>query len=1103
MTSASSDATTTASSGAISSGGYIVSGQTATVTAGTTLTDATIVGGGKLIVSGTASGTVLRGTTAGRATEIIANGGIENSVTINAGIVSALSGGIITEASVLSGGTLIFSSGAQAGTITAGSGGAVTISAAQIGTLELESGATATITSATIPLSAISGATLTLGAATSAASLLVGPGGTLQLNGGTATGTVISGASASELILAGPTSGGPVETQFDIISGGSQTICFGVSVASGTVDNGGTQTVLSTASASHVAIASGGQQIISSGGIVLDDQIEAGASVLNNGTLIFDDQTTIQGQISGNGLVEQTGANDTLRFASGALAAFSGTLSMAGGTVAIADGQDASGIDFSFTASGAETLILGGSLPSTLAISGFGSGDQIVLSGLTSGTSADLVNGSQLRIESGGTLIETISLGSGLDYSAAGLTLTEQPDGNAAILTLSGAASGYANVVISSGAATAIVTSGEGAVIPTGSTAIGTEVDSGGRLYVEGTGIQTTIASAATETIRSGGTTIQTTVSAGGSTTVLSGGLASGTTLDGATQQILGGTATGTTVRGDCEGSLYNPAWSPGVQIVASGGIASATLVTLGSAEQSPYNNPVYEDAFQYVENGATVIDTTLTGAHTPWLYHMSVQWSDGQAHEIISAGGTAIHTTINVGGIMDVQSGGTASATVIDGGTLLLESGAGYSGTLTFAPLTAPSSTSSAGTTGSVLNVTAAQIASLTINGFDAIGGTARLYPWNTLETTTENTINQIVISDLTFAGASGTTDAGTIGPDGALTVTEGSETVTLHLAGTFGSDFYFQAAPGGGTEITYGVPCYCPGTLIASPNGDRPVQDLSIGDLVLTASGNARPVRWIGRRSYDGRFARGNPDIMPVMIRPGALGNDLPRRTLVVSPLHAMALDNRLVPARLLLNGTSIVQRRETGRVDYIHIELDSHDLVLAEGTPSETFVDDGSRGMFHNAAEFDALYPDAMPAASTESSGLFCLPRIEDGPALEALRTRLGSLGQTLAERYRITGFIDVVSPHAIEGWARCDALPDEPRQLIIRCGDEEIGRVIANRFRADLTENGRFSGKSGFSLTVTQPVPLARLTVADQESDTILPHARQPDHKSVAA
>ena len=116
----------------------------------------------------------------------------------------------------------------------------------------------------------------------------------------------------------------------------------------------------------------------------------------------------------------------------------------------------------------------------------------------------------------------------------------------------------------------------------------------------------------------------------------------------------------------------------------------------------------------------------------------------------------------------------------------------------------------------------------------------------------------------------------------------------------------------------VTNGSPCLCAGTRVLTPRGDVLVEQLSIGDEVMTLEGDAKPIRWIGRRSYAGRFLRANPGAHPVLFDAGSLGDGLPARDLMVSPKHAMLLDAILVPAGLLTNNDTI-RTVMPERVDY----------------------------------------------------------------------------------------------------------------------------------------------------------------------------------------
>ncbi|WP_215763285.1 Hint domain-containing protein [Acetobacter sp. P1H12_c] len=308
------------------------------------------------------------------------------------------------------------------------------------------------------------------------------------------------------------------------------------------------------------------------------------------------------------------------------------------------------------------------------------------------------------------------------------------------------------------------------------------------------------------------------------------------------------------------------------------------------------------------------------------------------------------------------------------------------------------------------------------------------------------------IDFSGLTFQSGGSATLKG----DPVLTVTEGSVSRSVSIEGNYAGEHFVLSDDGsGGTIATLepddGTPCFCRGTLIETERGEIAVEDLAIGDRVRTASRALRPIRWIGHRSYSGPFVRGNRNVLPIVIRAGALGDGLPRRDLSVSPLHAMALEGVLIPAICLVNGVSILQAESIDQVTYFHIELETHDILLAEGAPSESFVDDDSRNMFHNAIEFKKLYPDAAPLPA-----VYCAPRIEEGPVLEAIRTRLNAEAGIIPVRMSAgiaEGYLDEVTRTVIRGWAR-NSRSSEPMRLSLYDNGIAIGEVVADCPRPDV-------------------------------------------------
>ena len=142
-------------------------------------------------------------------------------------------------------------------------------------------------------------------------------------------------------------------------------------------------------------------------------------------------------------------------------------------------------------------------------------------------------------------------------------------------------------------------------------------------------------------------------------------------------------------------------------------------------------------------------------------------------------------------------------------------------------------------------------------------------------------------------------------------------------------------------------------------TPDGEQKIENLRIGDLLTTLSGEAKPITWIGRRVYRRSTDSKHPDgVLPVRVSKGALGPDTPRCDLFISQQHALWVDGLFIKAIDLVNGSSIMvhSAAEHSAVEYLHVKLAQHDVIFAEGAPCETLlVHSGNVERFDNFAEY----------------------------------------------------------------------------------------------------------------------------------------------------
>jgi hypothetical protein len=189
----------------------------------------------------------------------------------------------------------------------------------------------------------------------------------------------------------------------------------------------------------------------------------------------------------------------------------------------------------------------------------------------------------------------------------------------------------------------------------------------------------------------------------------------------------------------------------------------------------------------------------------------------------------------------------------------------------------------------------------------------------------------------------------------------------------------------------------CYVAGTGILSPEGEVPVESLRAGSIVVTASGQKRQVKWVGHRTMRCNQLPDPQKAWPVRIAADAFGPGMPHTDLLVSPAHALrvsCVDDVLITAKALINGGTIAQV-PMNKVTYWHVELDSHDILMANGMPAESYLEMQNRHFF---TEIGAVSLHAVPDEGVRTQADMCLPFVAAGEVVTFARSRL----QARAER-----------------------------------------------------------------------------------------------------
>ncbi len=234
-----------------------------------------------------------------------------------------------------------------------------------------------------------------------------------------------------------------------------------------------------------------------------------------------------------------------------------------------------------------------------------------------------------------------------------------------------------------------------------------------------------------------------------------------------------------------------------------------------------------------------------------------------------------------------------------------------------------------------------------------------------------------------------------------------EGKEVVVISAGG---QRYYFISDGSGTYDIMSNMPngsipvtgvttktvvvCFANGSWIATPAGERRVETLKVGDLVVTADGDIRPIRWIGARTATISEMLLKKELRPIVIPAGALGPNLPHSDLRLSRQHRLAVEGWQVEMlfgaeRALvraghLSGAGINSVLPKEAVTYYHILLDQHDMLVANGLASESFQP-GPVGLC-------ALDDAARDELEKLDPALLTLSEIAAAPSLKAHETAL---------------------------------------------------------------------------------------------------------------
>ncbi len=923
---------------------------------------------------------------------VFSNGLSQNQIFVgNDALQTVVSNGLSSKATII-GGTLLNSGGTTSGA-TISSGGQIRITGGTyvtwlnagyqsvtggygLGTSyddTITSGGTEVVGSdGTVYRSVLSsGAVGTiLGGGTSLSANIAGGTETVSSGGILSTGTVSnngsifvsSGGYASSVDISQGyvevTSGG-IGSEFSASNGGTIQIDGGASVSHPVVNSGGTLTIASGAVISNGATINASPDT----SVVVPSGATADYVVTNNGTTLITPGATIL-----NDVVYATGSGTTLLSGSGAtigtaLAGFNPNSSLASrGTIAVSNGGVLSAATVQL--GGAVILGSGGTVGGTLSLLG---GTGSFLSGGKMDTTTPLqVSGISTSMPMGtwvGAPLNTVTFGAAL-YVDSGYNFTEIDVGSKATATINGGTVGTFTIgsggtdTITGGASVTSLAATSGLSTISGGTVDSFTATGGTNNLAAGASINTFNVTGGVNSIGSGVLVNTLSAGPGASLALASGASVSNVTLNGVNLTVPQGGA----------GITLLSALNGATSIISSGARIDSVFLSSGNAT---------------VTSGAFISRLTImSGASGVLNSGASVQ------HVEVANGGWVSGARIANNSELAVSSGGTALQTLVtfDAGTGQ-HSGASYTmvqsgGTLSGASIIGASGAISSNNLGGLLTVASGAVLLNTSMGYNA----------------------RIKVDGLKYSNSGKVTIR-----NGTLTVTENGQTWAVGLQGNYDATGFVLNDDGQGNTIIAYQKCFLAGSMIRTPKGEKAVERLRKGEQInvfVDGREETRDITAVIQRRA--RVNTSRPEDMAgwsVLIAKDAFGEGLPNKDLSVTPEHCFYFEGRFVPARMLVNGTSIRYDHSQVEYDYYHVQTEPHSVIWANGVLTESWLDTDEEDLYKpeddtsedtlKLAERHQLNWDDHAAAPLDVSQTFVKP-LHDRFAARAVELGIAEAG-----------------------------------------------------------------------------------------------------------